>query len=113
MWDTVNPLHWESRQTGRRPGQPGALQPIGFLATDGCLSPPLMLDLRKGATHELFTATGVGTVTADVTGRTPKARDRASGPGWLTDLKYRYPGRYMAGWGALVLLLLVVAATVP
>lgn len=52
-------------------------------------------------------------MTADVSGRTPTARDRASGPGWLTDLKYRFPGRYMAGWGALVLLLVVVAATVP
>jgi ribose transport system permease protein len=32
---------------------------------------------------------------------------------WKTDLKYRVPGRYVAGWAALVLLTVVVAVTAP
>ena len=52
-------------------------------------------------------------MTADAAGRISRKPDRATGPGWLTDLKYRYPGRYLAGWGALVLLLVVVAVFVP
>src|SRR5882757_724475 len=31
----------------------------------------------------------------------------------LTDLKYRVPGRYLASWGALLVLLVVVIAAVP
>lgn len=33
--------------------------------------------------------------------------------GRLTDLKYRYPGRYLAAWGALGLLVVVAAAVAP
>lgn len=52
-------------------------------------------------------------MTADVTDRAARERNRASGPQWLTDLKYRFPARYMAGWGALLLLLVGVAIFVP
>ncbi|WP_354260873.1 ABC transporter permease [Arthrobacter sp. OAP107] len=39
---------------------------------------------------------------------------RAPAPsGLITDLKYRFPGRYIASWGALVLALLVIALVVP
>ncbi|MDQ0029059.1 ABC transporter permease [Arthrobacter bambusae] len=33
--------------------------------------------------------------------------------GLITDLKYRFPGRYIASWGALALALLVIALVVP
>lgn len=61
----------------------------------------------------MYSATGSATMTADAAGRISRKPDRATGPGWLTDLKYRYPGRYLAGWGALALLLVVVAVFVP
>jgi ribose transport system permease protein len=32
---------------------------------------------------------------------------------WLTDLKYRFPGRYMASWGALAALVVVAAVVAP
>ena len=52
-------------------------------------------------------------MTMSVTGAEPAARGPVSGRGWRTDLKYRVPGRYVAGWAALVLLIVVVAATEP
>jgi ribose transport system permease protein len=33
--------------------------------------------------------------------------------GLVTDLKYRFPGRYLASWAALVLALLIIAMVVP
>jgi ribose transport system permease protein len=33
--------------------------------------------------------------------------------GLITDLKYRFPGRYLASWGALMLALLIIALVVP
>lgn len=52
-------------------------------------------------------------MSAAVTDRTPGARDRTNGPGRLTDLKYRFPGRYVAGWAALALLAVVAVVLVP
>jgi ribose transport system permease protein len=48
-----------------------------------------------------------------MTGTDPAVLPRSSGPGWLTDLKYRFPGRYMASWGALALLVAAAAVAWP
>jgi ribose transport system permease protein len=51
------------------------------------------------------------------TGTSEPAQASGRGPvvtrDWKTDLKYRVPGRYVAGWGALVLLIVVVAIATP
>jgi ribose transport system permease protein len=52
-------------------------------------------------------------MTASVTGTDPAVLPRSSGPGWLTDMKYRFPGRYMASWAALGLLAVVAAVAWP
>ena len=52
-------------------------------------------------------------MTAGVSRGEPAVGRRSSGPGWLTDLKYRFPGRYMASWAALGLLVVVTAFAWP
>ena len=52
-------------------------------------------------------------MTAGVSRGEPAVGRRSSGPGWLTDLKYRFPGRYMASWAALGLLVVVAAFAWP
>ena len=52
-------------------------------------------------------------MTAGVSRGEPAVGRRSSGPGWLTDLKYRFPGRYMASWAALGLLMVVAAFAWP
>lgn len=42
-----------------------------------------------------------------------KAGQEKARSGLITDLKYRFPGRYIASWGALMLALLVIAMVVP
>jgi ribose transport system permease protein len=63
-------------------------------------------------------AEGVGGMSASATGMGPAVPRRSSGRGRssgrsLTDLKYRFPGRYMASWAALVLLVVVAAVAWP
>lgn len=52
-------------------------------------------------------------MTAGTTGQGPTVLPRPAARDWLTDLKYRFPARYVASWGALALLLVVAAIAAP
>jgi ribose transport system permease protein len=52
-------------------------------------------------------------MTAGVSGGKPAVRRSSSRPDLMTDLKYRFPARYLASWGALGLLLVVAAVAWP
>lgn len=43
----------------------------------------------------------------------PGAGREMAPSGLITDLKYRFPGRYLASWGAVMLALLIIALVVP
>lgn len=52
-------------------------------------------------------------MTTDVTPDVPARARRSAGKNRLTDLKYKFPVRYLASWGALLLLLVFAVVVAP